>query len=510
MRAISPLAEGADRLFAEEALKLGYELQVPLPYEREEYKKDFHDDASRRAFDDLLSKATAVFELEGELDANGNHLATTYGTVGRVVLDHCDLLVAIWDGLPARGDGGTAHVLELARHRHIPIVCLGINQFPDTFFSGERNEGIPLASVDYPDVVAKVVRPPWLSSQSRDDPDTNGAYFESASIKNPVLGRLWTWFVKLMRLGADLEEPTKQEQQIPDGDFKRYYERTDAIANRFAGLYRGAFLANYTLGLCAVFFALLGYADEERATGWLWSELAAILLVLILVVLLVKRRWHYRSVDCRYLAEQFRVMCYIYPVGLTAPPLRLAAHHLYTDVQRSWMEWRLRALLRQQPLPSAHWTASASARYYLDVIDGFVEGQRIYHSRNEVGLEKTVKHLEVLGWTFVGIAALACILHFGFHGPPVGPWLTLCAAGFPAAAATCHAIATQAEFRRLSERSGAMQKSLLSIRDRLRAMTSSGQISPAAFRRETESLAALMIEEVVDWQILYRKPVPPG
>src|SRR6185312_2924144 len=40
-RAISPLAEGADRLFAQEALGLGFELDCPLPFAQPEYEKDF-------------------------------------------------------------------------------------------------------------------------------------------------------------------------------------------------------------------------------------------------------------------------------------------------------------------------------------------------------------------------------------------------------------------------------------------------------------------------------------
>ena len=38
---LSPLARGADRLAAEIALDLGYELNVPMPFPQAEYEKDF-------------------------------------------------------------------------------------------------------------------------------------------------------------------------------------------------------------------------------------------------------------------------------------------------------------------------------------------------------------------------------------------------------------------------------------------------------------------------------------
>jgi hypothetical protein len=55
-----------------------------------------------------------------------------------------------------------------------------------------------------------------------------------------------------------------------------------------------------------------------------------------------------------------------------------------------------------------------------------------------------------------------------------------------------------------------MQRSLGGIAKRLKQLSDAGQLSPATLRKECESLAALMIEAVVDWQVLYRKPVPPA
>jgi hypothetical protein len=41
LRAVSPLAEGADRIFADEAIDLGYELLCPMPFNQAEFEKDF-------------------------------------------------------------------------------------------------------------------------------------------------------------------------------------------------------------------------------------------------------------------------------------------------------------------------------------------------------------------------------------------------------------------------------------------------------------------------------------
>ena len=45
---------------------------------------------------------------------------------GRATVAHCDILIAVWDGLPPRGRGGTGEVVQLALTRgtaiiHVPL-----------------------------------------------------------------------------------------------------------------------------------------------------------------------------------------------------------------------------------------------------------------------------------------------------------------------------------------------------------------------------------------------------
>ncbi|QNP44066.1 hypothetical protein H9L15_05765 [Sphingomonas daechungensis] len=61
------------------------------------------DEDGRVRFDALLSRATCVLELSGESD----HHLESYVMAGRATVAHCDLLIAVWDGLPPRGRGGT-------------------------------------------------------------------------------------------------------------------------------------------------------------------------------------------------------------------------------------------------------------------------------------------------------------------------------------------------------------------------------------------------------------------
>ena len=45
-RFVSPLADGADQIAAEVALELGFSLHAVLPFERDDYRRDFADDGA--------------------------------------------------------------------------------------------------------------------------------------------------------------------------------------------------------------------------------------------------------------------------------------------------------------------------------------------------------------------------------------------------------------------------------------------------------------------------------
>lgn len=117
---LSPLAEGADRLVAERALAIGgTKLIAILPLPIEIYQEDFQSSSSRVEFDNLLQLADEVIELP-----RTSKREESYRRAGEYLVAHCDVLIAIWDGLSARGPGGTAEVVELARDRNLPLAWI--------------------------------------------------------------------------------------------------------------------------------------------------------------------------------------------------------------------------------------------------------------------------------------------------------------------------------------------------------------------------------------------------
>lgn len=108
---ISALAEGADRLVANCALDLGWQLCAVLPLTQEDYETDFHDEKSVKEFRELLSRSTWVKVIDKK-----HHLRPAcYHALGLWLSQQAQMLVALWDGEQARGPGGTAEVIQTFR-----------------------------------------------------------------------------------------------------------------------------------------------------------------------------------------------------------------------------------------------------------------------------------------------------------------------------------------------------------------------------------------------------------
>lgn len=107
---LSPLADGADRLVADiylEVFKEKAKLIVPMPFEQERYMEDFNK-LSKIKFLNYLKVANNVFEVE-------NHAGCNYKSVGNYIIDHSNILLALWDGTFNHKSGGTADIVQYAK-----------------------------------------------------------------------------------------------------------------------------------------------------------------------------------------------------------------------------------------------------------------------------------------------------------------------------------------------------------------------------------------------------------
>jgi hypothetical protein len=117
---LSSLAEGADRLLAEKILKIPHSrLKAVLPLECEDYRRDFKQPGSWGEFRRLLDKAEDIKIMPWVPGRN-----EAYRQAGRYIVDHCDILIALWNGKKSRGIGGTGDIVQYARARKRPLLWI--------------------------------------------------------------------------------------------------------------------------------------------------------------------------------------------------------------------------------------------------------------------------------------------------------------------------------------------------------------------------------------------------
>jgi hypothetical protein len=540
LRVVSALAEGADRLVAVEALALGFELQCPLPFAAEEYEKDFDSPESRNEFRDLVALATAVLELEGSREKRVRE-DESYEAAGRLVLNQSDLLIAIWNGEQRNLRGGTSQIVVEAISRNIPVIWIDSKR-PHRLSVRVRADSTYAQGTDL-ELADEALWQPWetgskpLSRRLESllvPPVESGLpeqYFSEIQPRSNGFGVLWkmfrdcwadlrprwpVWTVanfshcardewrRIWRLSPHF--PKEAIELIERSRLPEHYGWADGLADYYANRYRSAFVFNYLMGSVAVLFGFLAFALERHARFCAGCEFVILVIIVSVYILARRRRWYERWIDYRLLAEHFRQMLFLLALGPTSllavhPPIFLVAG----DPRNTWMYWHFGAYLRQAGLLNARLTAN-----YLKTVAAFLKQHSLasqieYHEKNSERHGKMGTRLHRTSVSLFVLTLLACVGHFVWDIPWVFTLIGVVATSLPALAAALAGIQNQGEFERIEKRSEAMKQQLESIGEQLdNLLLPATQIRLAALSQIAGNAAQLMIDELLDWRVVFK------
>ena len=304
---VTALAEGSDRIVARAGLTLGARLEVILPLPADDYRSDFTTTRSRETFDALLSKADTVV-LAGDVAAR----PAAYATAGRAMLARSDALLALWDGQPSPGEGGTAGIVAQARELDVPVCLLCVSR------GTTQASALKVETIKMPDAVS--------------------------ALSDDAFGKL-DWFNRQRPPPSRL---FPSEGYPSSGIFARglhaSFARADHIALRMQRLLLTANRALYSLAVVAVAMSAGEVIFLSGHSNIAWVEFAT--LAVILLALLAARRGRFveRWLSLRYLAERIRSLAFLTPVlGSLGPPIRYIGE-LDAPLQNPMEEWIRRAL----------------------------------------------------------------------------------------------------------------------------------------------------------------------
>jgi hypothetical protein len=115
---VTSAAAGGDLLFAETCLELNLPIRIFLPVPKEKFREDF-DELSWERAESVFTKALSV-----EVTGAGEKLTERYYECGIETVQQSQLLLALWDGEPSQGLGGTADMVHFAREQERPVIWI--------------------------------------------------------------------------------------------------------------------------------------------------------------------------------------------------------------------------------------------------------------------------------------------------------------------------------------------------------------------------------------------------
>lgn len=237
------------------------------------------------------------------------------------------------------------------------------------------------------------------------------------------------------------------------------------------------------------------------------------------------KRWHQRWLEYRLLAERFRYVELLLPLGEDAMADVSVARP--EDAGRMWHERYFRARVKNTPVLSQ--TVAAYRVHALKVM----AHQQAYHKYNHARRGAIAHFLHGTGTFVFFLALLICVVEFGLwmvdraSGIDAGSALSCVApderratllffaALLPIFSAACYLIVTHAEFAKVADTSGETKERIVELRRRLkttRIPLSDAPANPdtlAALRPVVVEFVAMAINEATGWRAMLRdKNVP--
>jgi len=520
IRLLSMLAEGSDRIAANIALQAGFSLQCPLPLSLEEYKKDFETEESKNEFTKLLDKADSIFEIE----ASSSNRNRAYQNGGQVLLNHSDILLAIWDHKDSGKVGGTSDIVSLAQQQDIPVVWISsIAPHKISIIYGDARKYEEASfEKNITDIITRILLP---SPESALSPET---YFAEDQAKRSK-ARLYQHTKTLFSYTKKKTAQTYTEADTNDFYKNHYYKHfhsADELAKRYSDLYRSCGIIRQLLPLLASLGLALGFyiglfggpynpgPEIFKIISSIGFFIQAFCFVLIIMLSNAEKRyhWHKKFSDYRSLAEMLRQMEYLAPAGLVINGLRAPAYLNTKNV--SWINWHLRSIIREAGLPNAKIDAEM-LKESVDYISNVTLGNQIaYHSDNIDKMALIAKRINKYGLRIYYCGIIVFFLRFIAYSLTSGSALIILSGAekdyitkffnmlsmvIPLFSSFLFGVSSQEGFERVGQLSMAMTEKL----DIHKSVIQRGLSDYNAFIKYAQATAEIMLSEFADWNTFF-------
>jgi hypothetical protein len=476
--AVSSLAEGADQLVASEILAWKpagavkpAALDVILPVPEADYLRDFTAREAARQFQTLAARARSQRTLDPVAS-----LPAAYEQAGRTVVQSCDLLIAIWDGRAAGGQGGTAEIVEYARRSGRTIFRIDARTGR---FTEERQSDLALEALERLDA---------YNSEHLSHAEAAAAGEAKVAGLDEQAQRAGLASGALASLGDHL---------MP------HFVRADLLAVRYQRRHSRAGTAVYVLAAAAIAIVALQATFLPGLPRLVWLEVAFMAGILVLLAFSRAGEWHRKWIDYRFLTERLRAALFLSTAGLDCEPPKplpyLAPSHRPDD----WMVRAFTWIWTSRPQGECDRPVDFEALRDF-VRAAWIEGQARYYRMNS-GQHRR-RHLALLrgGEALFALTLAAAAIHASPLGEQLRPALPALPAVLIAAAtilpgigAALAGIRMHREYLRNAERYSHMARYLAGIGEQI----GQARDKPGLMRLLREA-NDVMLRENQDWRVV--------
>jgi hypothetical protein len=448
---------------------------------------------------------------------------------GRATVAHCDLLIAVWDGLPSRGRGGTAETVDVALVKGTPVLHLPIAaDAPATLLwsvfdpvvvtgPGDRRCGRPADADHLMKVLRALLAPPAAPRERQFIKRflTERTRSLSLRIEYPLLltlagtHRLSARDVRAKpRLAAARAEWEEYRQscvgrhgvEAPLDRLQRAYEWSDRLATHFAQTYRSSHVFNFLLAALGAWIGLSGLVLPTNPLPLALAEFAVVLAVMVNTLAGSRRCWHQRWLDYRQLAERLRPMRSLKLLGIAAPDSPGSAAE---PVARRWIDWYAACTWRSIGCPAGRLAPADLPSLAEAIATRELEPQILYNRRNAEQVDRLDRRLELLALFLFGATMLVTFsVVVGLEFAPAlvrewSNWITALSAGLPALGTAIFGIRVHGDYGALAARSRSTAGQLERIAEDLRRSRDLPRMADL-----TEQAGRVMLADLGEWRLV--------
>jgi hypothetical protein len=483
---LTPLAEGADRLVAKEGLKYpDSRIEVVLPLTKEDYLKDFESAESRQEFECLLEQARRPITLKKNRlreEFSGGDLAEArrqaYEDVGRYVVDHCDILMAIWDEEPSRRKGGTGEIVQYARSKKRPLIIISLTSPYKT--SLEIGHGVFAESIHNIEIFNTYDIP------ERNQEEYINNMFQDL-FKNPEGERLPEEAKRLVK-----------EKLLP------FYVQASIMAKNNQKFYRFVGSLVYFLSAAAIASVALGILLYRGSPSAFLIEFIILTIIFVSVTYANLKGTHKKWIESRFLAERIRSAIFFVVCGVETSPIDVPPYMRIAHQPDDWMVKTFDEIWSS--LPKMKGCRDENCRNLIEYIHThWIKDQMAHHRKKYTSVKKISRILEWSGLAifFTAMAAAASHLIFypghEFQSTGLESLLIFSAIVLPAVGAAIGGIRSHREYSRMEKRNKNMEVVLSDLDERFLSIA-----TPEALESSLRETEELMLRETQDWLMLMR------